>query len=325
MPSSRARARAAALGALALVLGHASRAGAQDAHGFGVERLRLAAAGAGWVVMDALDMRGGLGGAASLTATYAHHPLRVTSADGAQRLVVIDRQAFADFGFAVTYERLRLSLALDAPLLASGSSGTVDGQRFTAPAIDPGSHPDTLTDARLGFEGRFLGDAASPVRVGASAQLFFPSGAPADYLTDGTYRATGRLLVAGDLGAFTYAGHVGAHVRPLDDASTPEGPRGSELLFGAAAGARLALGAAALVVGPELHGATAFRSLLTAPGTALEGLLTGRLAAADADAEGLHPGAKVAAGAGFNARLGAPEWRLVLGLELVGRFAALPR
>jgi len=70
------------------------------------------------------------------------------------------------------------------------------------------------------------------------------------------------------------------HVRPLDDSPAPESPQGSEMLFGAAAGARVPVGSsgtAALVIGPEIYGATAFRSFLGSTSTALEGLLTGRL------------------------------------------------
>src|SRR5208282_3530659 len=99
-----------------------------------------------------------------------------------------------------------------------------------------------------------------------------------DYTTDGTVRAMLRVLFAGDLATFTYAGQLGVHVRPLDDAPTPGSPQGSELLFGAAGGVRFpAGGSTAVVVGPELFGETAFRSFFQSTATGLEGLLTARV------------------------------------------------
>jgi hypothetical protein len=129
-----------------------------------------------------------------------------------------------------------------------------------------------------------------------------------------------RVLVAGDTQRFTYAAQLGVHIRPLDDAPTPGSPRGSELLFGAAAGARLPVGHAGnwrAVVGPEIYGATALRSFFCGQATALEGLLSGRL-------EGTRSNRaqwrfKLGIGAGLNHQFGAAEWRIVGGVELFGQ------
>src|SRR5260370_39812697 len=43
----------------------------QHPQGFAVERFYPSAPGGGWFVMDALDLRGGLGGALALTTGYA--------------------------------------------------------------------------------------------------------------------------------------------------------------------------------------------------------------------------------------------------------------
>ena len=321
MPSSRAR--VAFLAALLVGVAWSPRANAQQqAQGFGVERLYPSAPGAGWVVMDALDMRGGLGGAAALSLGYAHAPLRVLSSDGSQRLTVISKSVTADFGFAVTYDWWRLYLNLDMPFVRSGTSGTVGSYQFTGPATTLGANPDLLTDARIGFDARILGDARGAFRVGAGVQLFVPNGNRADYDTDGTYRAMGRVLVAGDVGAFTYAGQLGVHVRPLDDAPAAGSPHGSEMIFGAAAGVRIracSTGTTAFVVGPELYGATAFRSFLAPDGTALEGLLSGRLEGTADD--GPQVRVKLGTGVGLNHRFGAAEWRLVFAIELFDHHA----
>jgi hypothetical protein len=313
-----------AVAALAVVLGWAARAEAQEpTHGFGVERMYTSAPGGGWVVMDALDMRGGLGGAAAVTVGYARDPLRIGTKDGAQSLSVVSGQGFAAFGFAATYDRFRVYLDFNAPLVLRGDSGTVGAYPFAAPHVDLGTHPDTLSDARIGADVRLVGDAKSPFRLGAGAQLFVPNGNRSDYVSDGTYRAMGRGLVAGDVGAFTYAGQLGVHVRPLDDSPTPGSPQGSELLFGAAAGAKLPVnagGTTALIVGPEVYGATAFRSFLGSTATALEGLLTGRLEGTDDD--GAQGRVKLGVGAGLDQHFGAPAWRIVFAIEVFDHHAA---
>lgn len=318
MRSSRRTWAPALFAALVVVFAPSSRAGAEtQAQGFGVERLYRSAPGGGWVVMDALDMRGGFGGAMAMSVGYAHNPLRVRSSDGSRRLSVVSDEASADFGFAATYDRWRLYLDMDMPLAIAGQSGTVGAYRWSAPSVDVGSRPDTLSDARIGLDARFFGGAKSPLRLGAGLELMVPNGNRADYVTDGTYRAMGRLLFAGDVGRFTYAGQLGVHVRPLDDSPAAGSPQGSELLFGIAGGARLAVrpcGGAALVVGPEIYGATAFQSFLGSGGTALEALLSGRIEGTADDRPNLR--VKLGAGAGIDQHFGAPEWRLVFAVEV---------
>ncbi len=115
---------------------------------------------------------------------------------------------------------------------------------------------------------------------------------------------------------FTYAGHLGMHVRPLDEHPTPTMPRGSELLFGVAAGARIPIleNRYRIVAGPELFGATAFRSFFDGAATALEGLLSARFEGTRSDGAQLR--FKLAAGAGLNPHFGAPAARLIFSVEL---------
>jgi hypothetical protein len=313
--------------ALAGVVWSGRASAQQQPQGFAVERLYPSAPGGGWFVMDDLSMRGELGGAMALTTGYAHDPLRIATTDGSQRLTVVSDEAFANLGFAATYDRWRLYLDFTMPLLVQGNGGTVGAYQFAAPAVpgygSPGvtlsSGPDILTDVRLGIDARLLGDAKGPFRLGAGAQLYIPSANedPSEYLTDGIVHAMGRVLFAGDVGALTYAGQLGVHLRPRDDWPTPGAPQGSELLFGAAGGARVPIfgpGSTALVIGPEVFGASAFRSFLGTSGTALEGLLTTRVEGTADD--GAQVRVKLGAGAGLDARFGAPEWRVVFGIEL---------
>jgi hypothetical protein len=318
---------------LALALLWAPEAPAQQqAEGFGVERLYLSPPGAGWFVMDTLDMRGGLGGVAGLTMGYSHDALRIKSSDDSQHLTVVSHEAFANFGFAATYERWRFYLNFNMPLLVEGQSGTVGNYQFTSPCTPNGTScipditlsndPDLLSDARIGFDARFFGDASGPLRLGADGQLFVPNGERAEYVTDGTYRAMLRGLVAGDIGLWSYAGQLGVHVRPLDDSPTPGSPQGTELLFGAAGGARLFVSQShdtALIVGPELFGATAFQSFFGSSGTAIEGMLSGRLEGTRDDEPQLR--LKVGVGVGIDPRFGAPAWRGAIAIELFDHHA----
>src|SRR5579864_8371693 len=103
---------------LCLAILPSAAAGQQQVQGFAVERFYPSAPGAGWFVMDTLDMYGGLGGVMALSGGYALKPLRLT--DGVQHLAVVSDQAFADLGVAVTYDRLRLYLNIDTPLVVKG-------------------------------------------------------------------------------------------------------------------------------------------------------------------------------------------------------------
>lgn len=303
------------------VLSAARAAVAQsEAQGFALERLYLSAPGGGWFVMDELSMHGGLGGAVALTTGYARKPLRVGT--GSERVPVVSDQLFTDFGFAATFERFRLSLNFDAPISTKGRSGTVSGYELTAPSLTLSNSPDSFADARLGADVRLLGEFDGPLRLGVGAQLLFPTGKRFDYDSDGTYRAMARALIAGDVGSFSYAGQLGAHIRPLNESPVPDSPRGSELLFGAAFGLKFPLGDrtdSVIVAGPEVFGETAFNSFFGSRSTGIEGLLTARLEAVTD--RGALWRLKLGAGGGLDPHFGAPEWRVVCAVELSDQFS----
>src|SRR5271156_5473080 len=111
----------------------------QPEAGFAVERLYLSAPGAGWFVMDDLDISGRLGGAVSLSSGYARNPLVITGPDGKQKLAVGSEEAFVDIGGAVTHDRFRGYLNLPMPILVTGTSGTLGSYQFTAPSVSLGT------------------------------------------------------------------------------------------------------------------------------------------------------------------------------------------
>src|SRR5690348_13995547 len=138
--SKRQRSRGCALpmfasGLFCLWLTPSATFAQQTVNGFAVERFYPSAPGGGWFVMDDLNISGGLGGAVEVTSGYARNPLKVTSPDGTQRLVVVSDEAFVDMGVAATYDRYRLYLNFPMPFLVAGHSGTLGAYQFSAPAV----------------------------------------------------------------------------------------------------------------------------------------------------------------------------------------------
>ena len=307
----------ALIAGFALFTAWPSLAGAQQVvNGFAVERFYPSAPGGGWFVMDDLSMSGGLGGAISLTGGDAVNPLRITGPDGKQRLTLVSQDSFVDLGLAVTYDRYRFYLNLPVPLELAGTSGILGPYQFTAPSVNIGKNPDTISDTRLGFDVRLLGKPGSVLRLGLGGQLLFPSGTRADYVTDARYRAMFRFLAAGDAHGFTYAGQVGVHIRPLNEFPIPGSPVGDEILFGISGGRKIALGSQwAAIVGPEFFGETAFHSFPTGE-NGMEGLLTGRL-----ERTGSRSNLRIRLGVGHGIiqSFGAPEWRVLVGIEVFGQ------
>ena len=126
-----------------------------------------------------------------------------------------------------------------------------------------------------------------------------------------------RFLAAGDAGAFSYAGQLGVHIRPLNDAPAPGSPNGNEFLFGGSAGRRFSAGSGwAIVAGPEIYGETAFGSFSSSQQTGLDGLMTGRF---ERTGHGPNLWIKMGIGHGLVQHFGAPEWRVLVGVELFGQ------
>jgi len=287
----------------------------QQPSGFAVERLYQSAPGAGWFVMDELDITGRLGGAVSLSSGYARNPLVITDPVSKQTLAVVSEEAFLDIGAAVTYYRFRGYVNFPMPILVSGTGGTLGPYQFTPPSVSLGTTPDTISDPRLGVDVRLLGEPGGLLRLGAGAQVIIPSGNRSDYVSDARYRGMFRFLAAGDAGAITYAGQLGIQVRPLNEAPVPDSPNGNEFLYGISGGRRFAApNGWRFVAGPEIFGEKAFSA--SSRGTAgTEALLTGRFE---------HVGTernlrmKLGIGHALVQDFGAAQWRVVFGVELFG-------
>ncbi len=322
MPSSNRAARAwftTVRAALSAALVTVAAAAEPLAAGFAAERFSPASPGAGWLTLDDLRLTGGLGAGLTVTSGYARRPYSIHT-PGGSRIDVIADQAFLDVGMAVLYDRYRFSLNITDPLYATGRSGTAAGYRFEAPLIDPGKYPDKVTDIRIGLDSRAFGAVDAPLRLGLSARLWLPSGERSLYASDGTLRVVVRALLAGDLRPLTYSGHIGVHLRSLDESRVPGAPRGSELLFALGVGPAFTLSEAAALrasVGPELWGATALQSAFRQDASCLEALLGARVQ--HVGPNGASTSVKVGFGEGIQTGFGTPEWRAVVSIEAHGR------
>jgi len=125
-----------------------------------------------------------------------------------------------------------------------------------------------------------------------------------------------RVLPAGDISHFSYAGQFGVQVRPAEGLLLRRSPNGNELLFGVSGGRKFSVRTGwAMVIGPEFFGETAVHSNSNGQ-TGFEGLLTTRL---ERTGDRSHLRFKLGIGHGIVQHFGAPEWRILAGVELIGQ------
>ncbi len=291
----------AAASALSLSLSPAA-ASAQQAEGYAVNRYEPSERGSDWFASESLDFRGQVRPALGLIGDYSHRSLVIYNPDGSVRAPVLDHDFIVHAGVAVVFvERLRLGLSLPIQAYADGRSGRLNGITYAAPASSSG-----IGDLRISGDVRLLGEYGEPFRAALGVALWAPTGDKAQYMSDGEIRFSPRLMIAGDVSAFTYA-LKGGFIYHSRNESFAGSPIGNEVQLSAAAGLRVAEGR--VVIGPELFGTTYTDSGFKTRSTPLEALL-GIHALATPD---LRIGAGV--GTGLTRGYGAPVVRALLGIE----------
>jgi hypothetical protein len=249
-----------------------------------------------------------LAGEAAFTLGYARRPLQA-HAQGSADLDVVAHQASMEVALGLSFRRLRLAVIFPTPVYLSGDSGSVGDRQFEAPDVTLSHRPDTIADPRLVVEGLLVGRPGGPYRLGVEATLVAPSGHREDYLSDETFRGTGKVLCAGTLGRVIYAANIGIHVRPLDEAMAGV-PHGHELIGGAALGMKaMERSDGALSLGAEVFGASALKELGKSEATDLEALVGATLQQSLGQTMRLFT--KLGMGTGVLHSLGAPDWRIV--------------
>ena len=223
-----------------------------QSQGFQLDRFDPSERGSDWFSVESLDLRGSLRPAIGVVMDGAYRPLVIYAPDGAVRASIVRDQVVAHPGASlVLWSRLRVGFDLPIAVYQDGHAGVLDGVTYLPPATP------SIGDLRLGADLRLVGVYGEPFTLALGARVYVPTGQRDNYTGDGTARIDGRLEAAGDLGVFTYAARVGAEYRNLQD-TIGGSPLGSQLLFGAAAGFRAF--DRALIVGPEVYGATIISS-----------------------------------------------------------------
>lgn len=300
--------------AAAIVLLSASHAQAQNAivPGFALDRFSPAESGTDWFAADSVSYAGDGRLAIGLVGDWAYRPL-VLEADNGPSSAIVEHQLFAHLGIALTlWERFQLAFALPFEPLVAGH-GADDGQvRFAT------AKGGKLGDMRLGTAVRVYGQADGAFRLGLGAQVECPTGSRPAFASDGKVRVRGRLMFAGDVGAWAYSAGVGAQYRARSD-SYADAAMGSEVNFVAATGLRFL--DRRLLVGPEVYGSTVVAHAHTAfkqVSTPVEAVLGAKLRVAADFVVG------AAAGPGLTDGLGSPTVRVLVSAEWMPQPAPAP-
>jgi outer membrane protein OmpA-like peptidoglycan-associated protein len=258
------------------LLGAAALAGATlvsfDAHaqqlqGFTVQKFEPSERGSEWFGSESLDLRGKIRPAVGIVSDFSYRSLVIYQPDGDVRGSVVRNQVFVHPGGSVVlYDRLRLSVSVPVQVAVDGHRATVvrNGTTFdyAPPPKDAG-----MGDLRLGADARIWGVYGDPFTIAAGLQLWLPTGNRSQWAGDGEVRLKPRVMVAGDVGMFTYAGSVGVNIRPRQE-DFPPGAIGHELNITLAGGVKVL--DKTLTVGPEAWGSTIFNHFFEKKETPLE-------------------------------------------------------
>lgn len=237
------------LAVCALLPARAAHAQTATVSGFALDRFDPSERGSDWFAAESLDLRGHLRPAAGLVADWAYKPLVLyNKSTGDEVSALVENQLYAHVGGSlIVWDRLRFGVNLPIGLVLSGEDAS-----FGAGTISM-KNGANVGDLRLGADVRLLGEYGGVFTAAAGLQFFAPTGSRDAFSGDGKVRIVPRLLAAGDVGVFTYAGRIGLQYRAQNE-NFAGSAFGSELQFAAAAGLRLL--DHKLTVGPEVFGST---------------------------------------------------------------------
>ncbi|MBN1656693.1 MAG: transporter, partial [Deltaproteobacteria bacterium] len=216
--------------------------------GFAIDRYDPAEHGSDWFTSESLDLRGDPRFALGLNLEWGYKPLVLYDSDGDEQRTIIEHQLFGHLGAGVIlFDRIRGSINLPVALYQDGEPGSTEEAQF-----EP-SNDTTVGNLRIGADLRLVGEYRDPATLAIGVQLHLPTGSQEAYTSDGSVRIVPRLMIAGRASIFEYSARVGLNGR-LKEKEFGGETLGSEILFGAAAGLRVAEGK--LLLGPEIFGST---------------------------------------------------------------------
>ncbi|MBX3226353.1 MAG: OmpA family protein [Labilithrix sp.] len=246
------------LGAVALVGAtlYSETASAQRVlEGFAVQKFEPSERGSEWFGNESLDLRGKIRPAVGVVSDFSRRSLIIFEDNDNVRGSVIRNQVFLHPGGSlVLFDRLRLAVNVPIQVFVDGNSATVfrdeTGAGVVTTSFAEPANSSAMGDLRFGADVRLAGVYGDPFTVAAGLQVWAPTGSTANYASDGHARLKPRVMVAGDIGAFTYAGSVGVNFRTRGYERMGPAGIGHELNLTAALGAKVL--DKTLTVGPEM-------------------------------------------------------------------------
>ena len=258
--------------------------------------------GSDWFENESLDYRSNLRPAFGALVDYSKDPVVIRNPDGSNPGSLVSDQLYLHVGVSMAFwNRLRIGASLPLELAETGnpvvqSSGTVQSTSGAS-----------VGDLRLGADFRLYGEYESPFTLAIGAQVYLPTGSSSHFTTTGDTRVLPRIMIAGDIDAFTYAVRFGYEINPGPSAFLGH-QLGDELSMGAAVGLRLL--DKNLVVGPEISSYTLASNTFQSSSTETE-ILAGAHYRIDDIKIGLGIGSSFNPGDA----IGSPTFRMLLGLE----------
>jgi OmpA-OmpF porin, OOP family len=221
---------AAALVGLVSLLGVATNASAQELPGFLLHRFNPAGAGSDWFVLESLDFRGEARPALRLGMDWDENTFVLEDINGDEAGAIVGRQVLLHVGLSLNLVN-RLRLGLDFPFAVHQQGQGAQLGTITYPDPDGAAPGDLRASADL----RLVGEYGEPFTMALGAQVFFPTGKQDQYVSDGVVRVMPRLMVAGDVGVFSYAATLGFLSRDAIEDDYFQGYGIGHELFGAVA------------------------------------------------------------------------------------------
>jgi len=272
--------------------------------GFALNRFDPSDRGSDWFSTDSLDLRGSNRLGIGVVGDWAYKPLVLYDANNEETLPLVEHQVFAHIGISyIVIDRLRF--AVNVPIMALNKGNSEPSVAFDL------SEGAGIGDVRLGVDLRLLGEYGDAFTAALGVQVHLPSGKRSAFAGDGKPRVVPRLMIAGNAAGFVYSARIGTNIRTQTESFQGE-PFGTELAFGAAAGASLADNK--LVIGPEIYGTTVLKdgAAFERKSTPFEVIGGGHYKVSDSWRIGLG------VGPGLTRGFGAPTLRVLASLEYYG-------
>lgn len=268
--------------------------------GFAVDRFEPSGGGSAWFSLESLDFYGRGRTAFGLVLDGAWKPLVIYDQGGHPVATLLRDQLVGHADAAVVLgNHFRADLNVPVVLYQQGNALILNDQSFGAPAHT------ALGDVRIGADLRVFGHTGDPFVAAIGAQVFIPTGKTSAFTGDGGWRVWPRVMMAGDIRAFSWAVRLGYHLRPVYKCICSLAP-GDELTAAVAAGVHLSPG---VLIGPEVYASSARANLGEHVASPLELLLGAHFQVARGWT------LSVGAAPGLTDGAGSPTVRAVVGLR----------